>query len=235
MDNIIEKIRKDLIKFSDPEHKKSSERYFKEDIKLYGIKASDLHAIEREHFRALDDKGKENVFRYCDLLFKSAVMEESLLACMWADRVHRQFKPEDFTVFDSWVRKYIDNWATCDTLCNHPVGNLIMSYPDLISDVKKWTKSSNRWVKRASAVTFIIPARKGMFREDITEIASVLLTDEVDMVQKGYGWMLKACSEAHLQYIFEFVMKNKHQMPRTSLRYAIEKMPADLKAEAMKK
>jgi 3-methyladenine DNA glycosylase AlkD len=55
------------------------------------------------------------------------------------------------------------------------------------------------------------------------------------MVQKGYGWMLKAASETHQKEVFDFVMKNKSAMPRTSLRYAIEKMPAEMKAKAMKK
>jgi 3-methyladenine DNA glycosylase AlkD len=55
------------------------------------------------------------------------------------------------------------------------------------------------------------------------------------MVQKGYGWMLKAASQSHQKEVFDYVMKYKAIMPRTALRYAIEKMPAQLKAEAMKK
>jgi len=81
----------------------------------------------------------------------------------------------------------------------------------------------------------IIPARKGLFLEDVFEIADILLLDKDDLVQKGYGWMLKAASEAHQKEVFNYVMANKSVMPRTALRYAIEKMPADLKAEAMKK
>jgi 3-methyladenine DNA glycosylase AlkD len=55
------------------------------------------------------------------------------------------------------------------------------------------------------------------------------------MVQKGYGWMLKAASETHQKDVFNFVFKNKAIMPRTSLRYAIEKMPKELKTKAMAK
>jgi 3-methyladenine DNA glycosylase AlkD len=55
------------------------------------------------------------------------------------------------------------------------------------------------------------------------------------MVQKGYGWMLKAASEAHQMEVFDFVMNNRKIMPRTSLRYAIEKMPPDLRLKAMEK
>ena len=89
--------------------------------------------------------------------------------------------------------------------------------------------------KRASAVSLIVPARKGKFLDDIFEIADILHADKDDMVQKGYGWMLKAASQAHQEKVFNYVMSKKTTMPRTSLRYAIEKMPAELKARAMAK
>lgn len=84
-------------------------------------------------------------------------------------------------------------------------------------------------------MSLIVPARKGLFLEDIFEIADILHSDPDDMVQKGYGWMLKAASQSHLQEVFTYVMNKKTTMPRTSLRYAIEKMPAELKAKAMAK
>jgi 3-methyladenine DNA glycosylase AlkD len=90
-------------------------------------------------------------------------------------------------------------------------------------------------VKRASAVSLIVPARQGKFLDDIFEIADILHSDSDDMVQKGYGWMLKAASQAHQEEVFRYVMNKKATMPRTSLRYAIEKMPAELKSKAMAK
>ncbi len=84
-------------------------------------------------------------------------------------------------------------------------------------------------------MSLIIPARRGLFLNDIFEIADILLTDTDDLLQKGYGWMLKAASEAHTEAVQNFVIARKPVMPRTALRYAIEKMPSDMKAEAMKK
>ena len=54
-------------------------------------------------------------------------------------------------------------------------------------------------------------------------------------MQKGYGWMLKAASQSHQKEVFDYVMKNKKDMPRTALRYAIEKIPSDLRQSAMEK
>jgi 3-methyladenine DNA glycosylase AlkD len=114
-------------------------------------------------------------------------------------------------------------------------------YPEYVNELKNWAKSQNRWVKRASAVSLIISARKGMFLKDIFEIVDILLLDKDDMVQKGYGWMLKAASETYhksdtyQKEVFDYVMSKKAIMPRTALRYAIEKMLLELRVEAMKK
>jgi len=62
-----------------------------------------------------------------------------------------------------------------------------------------------------------------------------LRTDGDDMVQKGYGWMLKAASETHQEEVFDYIMRRKTGMPRTALRYAIEKMPPGMRAKAMTK
>jgi 3-methyladenine DNA glycosylase AlkD len=166
-------------------------------------------------------------------LWRSGYLEESIVACNWSYYLYRQYGQEDFKVFDVWVQNHVDNWASCDTLCNHTVGTFIEMYPEFVKELKKWAKSSNRWVKRAAAVTLIVPAKRGKFLEDIFEIADILHSDTDDMVQKGYGWMLKAASQSHQQDVFEYMLKNKSTMPRTSLRYAIEKMPAELKDRIM--
>ena len=110
-----------------------------------------------------------------------------------------------------------------------------MKYPAFIEELKEWTQSKNRWLRRAAAVSLIVPAKKGHFLKDVFEIADQLLLDEDDLVQKGYGWLLKVASHLHQKEVFDYVLKNKKNMPRTALRYAIEKMPQSLRREAMKR
>ena len=235
MSEIINKIREVLIKNADEKTRLSGERFFKEDVKLYGIKSADVSRISKEHYKNITDKSKSQIFSLCNELWKSGYMEESFVACNWAYNVRKQFEPDDFDIFEKWVSAYVGNWASCDTLCNHTVGTFVEMYPEYLSGLKKWAQSKNRWVKRASAVSLILPARRGKFLEDIFIIADILHSDKDDMVQKGYGWMLKAASEAHQKDVFNYVMRKKHTMPRTSLRYAIEKLPPELKAQAMAK
>jgi 3-methyladenine DNA glycosylase AlkD len=127
----------------------------------------------------------------------------------------------------------VDNWAKCDTLCNHTLGSFLEMYPEFIANLMGWAVSENRWLRRASAVTLILPARKGLFLKEAFAISEILLQDKDDMVQKGYGWLLKEASKKHQEEVFDFVMRRKAEMPRTALRYAIEKMPIDLKKRAM--
>jgi 3-methyladenine DNA glycosylase AlkD len=144
-------------------------------------------------------------------------------------------EPTDLATFKQWIERYINNWAKCDGFCNHTVGDLIQKYPQAVVELKSWAKSENRWLKRASAVSLIVPAKKGLFLDDAFEICDVLLREGDDMVQKGYGWLLKEESRKHQRAVFEYVFKNRKDMPRTALRYAIELMPRELKEEAMKK
>jgi 3-methyladenine DNA glycosylase AlkD len=235
MSKIVEDIRKELKRNSDEKTRISGERFFKESVKLYGLKSAVTERIGKEYFARIKEKEKSEIFDLCEELWQSGYLEESGIACNWSYYIHRNYEPGDIKVFERWVKNYVSNWASCDTLCNHAVGTFIEMYPGKIADLKRWAKSQNRWMKRASAVSFIVPARKGIFLDEIFEIAGILLTDADDMVQKGYGWMLKAASEAHQKKVFDYVYKNKAIMPRTSLRYAIEKMPKELKIKAMAK
>jgi 3-methyladenine DNA glycosylase AlkD len=231
--SLLIRIRETLVISSDEKTRQSSQHYFKESILCHGVKSAAVGRIGKEFYKSLPDVSKETVYGLCDELWKTGYLEESFIACNWSYFQRKAYQPEDFKTFERWVSNYITNWAACDTLCNHTVGTFIEMYPSFLSDLKKWALSENRWMRRASAVSLIVPARKGKFLKDILEIADILLLDKDDMVQKGYGWMLKAASEAHQQTIFDYVMEKKTIMPRTSLRYAIEKMPDELREIAM--
>lgn len=84
-------------------------------------------------------------------------------------------------------------------------------------------------------MSLIVPAKNGEFLKEVFDIADQLLKDEDDMVQKGYGWLLKEASRKHQKGVFDYVLKNKGVMPRTALRYAIELMPKGLRAKVMEK
>jgi 3-methyladenine DNA glycosylase AlkD len=237
MDKLISNVRQKLIEKTDSKTRETTKRYFKEGEQAitYGVKTVETRKIGKDFCRHIKGFSKQQIFELSEELWKSQYFEEAVIACMCTESIYKSFEPDDFNIFKHWVHHYVNNWAACDTFCNHTMGTFVMKYPEYIVELKHWAKSPNRWVKRASTVTLIIPARKGLFLPDILEIAHILLSDKDDLVQKGYGWMLKAASQAYEKEVFNFVMSKKAVMPRTALRYAIEKMPDELKNQAMRK
>ena len=230
---IVTTIRKELKAQSDPVVKESSARFFKEPVNSYGVKIPVARQIGKKHLASLKGQSKATVFSLSEELWKSGMTEEAIISCMFSYSVRKQFEPEDFTVFENWISKYVTNWATCDTFCNHTVGTLLVQFPEYVPELKRWAKDTNRWMRRAAAVSLIVPAGKGMFIKEGLHVCKILLKDADDIIQKGYGWLLKSFSEFDTTTVFDFVMKHKAEMPRTALRYAIEKMSPALKKQAM--
>jgi len=230
---ILDKIRKDLKENIDLKYKEGSINFFREKIKIYGVRSSIVRRIANEYFKEIKNLDKKEIFNLCEELLKTNYNEEATIAFSWCYKIKERFEKEDFRIFESWVKKYLTNWAMVDDFCTHSAGFLVMKNPDLINRLKEWTKSNNIWVRRASAVTLIHPVKRKKHLNESFLISDLLLTDKEDLVQKGYGWLLKEASNNYQKEVLDYVLKNKKKMPRTALRYAIEKMPRELKAKAM--
>jgi 3-methyladenine DNA glycosylase AlkD len=233
--DVILLIRRELKQQVDDKTKRTFQSFFKESVTAYGVKTAVVTKIAKQYFIDMRLLGKVAIFSLCEELLTSDYNEEAFIAFKWVQWLGDEYEPGDFTVFEEWLRRYVNNWAKCDTLCNHPIGTFIERYPQYLSNLKRWTTSKNRWLRRASAVSLVIPAKRGKFLEDIFEIANSLLLDKDDLVRKGYGWMLKEASIAHQEEVLNYVLQNKSVMPRTALRYAIERMPKELRHLAMGK
>lgn len=235
MDPVINAIRSELTCAIDEKTKKNFPRFFKEDVKFYGVKVPVVTRIAKKYWKEIRFREKREIFALCEDLYRSGYCEEAFVVSTWTALLSERFEPADIHTLRHFIDRYITNWAACDGFCNHAVGDFIEKYPEGIVELRGWARSENRWMRRAAAVSLIVPAKRGKFLDDVFSIADLLLTDREDMVQKGYGWLLKEASRQHTAEVFEYVMRNKMMMPRTALRYAIELMPGDLKAEAMRK
>jgi 3-methyladenine DNA glycosylase AlkD len=235
MDPVITCIRQELKGLADEKTRTISQRFFKEELSCYGIKTPVVTALAKKYWKEIKHREKREIFALCEELYRSGQLEESFIVSTWVYALSGRYGREDLAVFRRWIDTYITNWASCDGFCNHTMGAFIEQYPEYTAELKTWTQSKNRWMRRAAAVSLIVPAKHGKFLPEAIEIADLLLIDTDDMVQKGYGWLLKEASRHHQREVFEYVMRNRRVMPRTALRYAIELIPKDLKAEAMKK
>ncbi len=228
-------IRNELRKNIDQRYHDGVKNYFKEEIKLHGVRSPIVRKIASKYFSNVRDKSKSDIFGLCEKLLKSGISEERTIAFDWAYRLKRGYEKPDFMLFESWLRKYVSNWGACDDFCCHAFGCFIFRFPEFFPRIRTWAMSKNRWFRRASAVVLIYSLRRKKMLAGAFEIADILLMDQDDLVQKGYGWMLKEASKNHPMKVFDYVMKHKQVMPRTSLRYAIEKLSPVLKKQVMKK
>jgi 3-methyladenine DNA glycosylase AlkD len=196
---------------------------------------SAVRRVAREQYKQVRQRPRDDVFAICEKLLETGDWRERIIAFQWAFQIRRLYKMNDFVLFERWLDHYVDDWSSCDDFCTHAFGYLIFVFPTLIPNVKAWIPSDDRWFRRGAAVVMIYGNRRGGNIEPAFEIADQLLMDDDDLVQKGYGWMLKEISQTEPIRVFDFVMERKAFMPRTSLRYAIEKLPPELRQKAMEK
>jgi 3-methyladenine DNA glycosylase AlkD len=220
---------------ADPKYHESIQRFFKESVKLYGVRTPEWRRISRQFWSQVKHLPKADVFALCEELLAIRNSEERGVAFDWAGRMRKHLRPADFPRLGRWLKLYVTNWGSCDSLCGGALGFFLLDHPEFLPKVRTWAGSKNRWLRRASAVAHIIPNRNGIAADSAYEVADVLLEDTDDMVQKGYGWLLKEIANKRPQEVFDFVMARKDRMPRTALRYATEKMPPAWKKRAMAK
>ncbi len=236
MDMIIEQLKKEIKKHDRPENRINYQQFFKEKLKEpTGLKTPVLRKISNRFYRDIKGLSKGEILKICDQLLESSMRYGRFFAFEWAIKLKKQYGRDDFKRFERWLKKYVDNWGSCDHICGGPIGNMVLQFPELVKEINRWTASKNRWLRRAAAVSLIVPVRRRLLLDEVFKIADILLMDTDDMVQKGYGWMLKEASNEFPAEVFGYVMKHKAVMPRTALRYAIEKLPSGQKKEAMKK
>jgi 3-methyladenine DNA glycosylase AlkD len=233
--NILKEIREELKSSVDEKYKKDNQKYHIEKIKCYGVRTPFVRKIAKQYFKQIKLLEKEEIFILCEDLFKTDYNEETTIAIQWIAGIKDRWTKEDFKQIDK-LYSHINNWGKCDDFCLNVISHFIVMFPQFKKDVKEWSKSNNQWRRRASAVAFIQGGSWKIYDNylnDIFDIANELLQDKEDLVQKGYGWMLKITSETYQKEVFDFVIENKATMPRTALRYAIEKMPDNLRRQAM--
>jgi 3-methyladenine DNA glycosylase AlkD len=225
MNAIIRRIGSELDASADAATKAGTQRFFKEPVVCHGVKSAGVVKIARNGWKEVRGLDKAALFALCEELYRTGSCEEAFIAADWVPRLADRFERGDLKTFTRWIEKYIDNWAKCDTLCNHAVGDFVEKYPDSVGEIIGWGRSKNRWLKRAAAVSLIIPAKRGRFLDEAFAVADLLLSDPDDMVQKGYGWLLKEASRLHQKEVFAYVVRHRAAMPRTALRYAIADFP----------
>ncbi|MFA5080603.1 MAG: DNA alkylation repair protein [Candidatus Paceibacterota bacterium] len=126
-----------------------------------------------------------------------------------------------FDLYIKNIKKNINNWDLVDLSCPQIVGNFLFEKEKDI--LYKLAKSSNLWEKRVAMISTFYFIKKNDFK-DALSLAEILLNDKHDLINKAVGWMLREVGKRDEDIERKFLEKYYREMPRTALRYAIEKM-----------
>lgn len=162
-----------------------------------------------------------------DKLINSPVHEHRLAALIIAaNRFKKAAEEERRQLYDFYIsalrRGRINNWDLIDTSCDPIVGQYLMDKPKDV--LRRLAVSEMLWERRASIMATFAFIKAGKYEETI-KITKILLHDKEDLIQKAVGWMLREVGKrADEQTLLEFLDQHAHEMPRTMLRYSIEKL-----------
>jgi 3-methyladenine DNA glycosylase AlkD len=213
---------------ADPVRAAGAQRYFKDTIRCFGLTTPQVRELAGQaHAMIKGSWGVGEAVDFCGLMLANPYFEVKAIGILVLERFKPDYPKSLFRTVRAWlVADYCDNWATVDTLCPTSVGALLERYPDLVSSIKTWTRSPNRWVRRASLVSFLKLTRKPGFLDDIYETSRSLFGDVDDLVQKANGWLLREAGKSDPARLERFLMTDGPAIPRTTLRYAIERFDA---------
>lgn len=211
------------------------QKFFKEPVKCYGLGAQEIRGLARELYQEIKTAWTvEEAIRLCEILLPQAELEAKSLASIILAKFKDEFPESLFFKIEGWLaRNYCDNWASVDGLCPEVVGSLLEKYPRLIEEIKQWAESPNRWVRRASIVSFIKLARKSRFLDEIYEMAKSHLKDRDGLIQKANGWLLREAGKRDMSRLERFLIEHGPMIPRTTLRYAIERFDEKKRKELL--
>jgi 3-methyladenine DNA glycosylase AlkD len=220
-------VRHVLAAKADPARARGAERYFKGTVKCYGVAAPEIHALAADLYaRVRSDWTAVEAIRLCDILFADPELEAKGVAALVLGRFKTTFPRGFFAKAKGWLASdLLANWASVDTLCPDSMGAFLVRYPAYVEKIKSWAYHPNRWVKRASLVSFIKLARKEEFLPAIYEISASVFGVDDDLVQKANGWLLREAGKADPGRLERFLRSHGPAIPRTTVRYAIERYP----------
>jgi len=226
-------IRRALREGGSAEHAAGVQWFFREEIRSRGWYTADLRrAMRRCRAAILREHGLDFLVGVADRLFSGRVLEEKVAAVLLLENLDSKFGDREFRLFEQWLGR-ISSWADHDGLVHHLISPMVASTATRVRHVFRWSKSPDRWHRRAACVALLRGARRGLFFPEIVRLSNRLLGDEDDMVQKGLGWLLRETAKFDAQRTLPYLMKIRDRAPRLVLRTACETLPPPLKKKVL--
>lgn len=221
--------QRELRQMADPQSAHFAARFFKTGPGEYG-EGDVFLGLSVPKTRSLAPKYKDLPLSEISKLIKSKYHEERFFALVLLVQKSKKAESDEMkTLFDFYLKHmpYINNWDLIDTSAEHIVGKYLWDKDR--RRLVRMAKSRDLWEKRIAIISTFHFIRRNE-HEDTVRIARILLNDSHDLIHKAVGWMLREAGKRDLSVLRQFLNRHAHEMPRTMLRYAIEKLsPAERK------
>ena len=213
-------------------------RYFRGpgDLAFYNVGTSAMRALARSvHAAHRLHWSIDEAVAFADALITDRHLEVKSVGVELLARYRRDFTPPLLQVWKRWLAdNHSANWATTDAICGVLIGPLLVRYPRLAPRMRTWARDGNMWVRRASIVGLIPLVRRGESLDLVYEVARRLHGDEEDLIQKAVGWALREAGKTDMARLERYLRANGPAIPRTTLRYAIERFPEQKRRALLK-
>jgi 3-methyladenine DNA glycosylase AlkD len=202
-------------------------RYFRggHDLQFFNAGTSTIRAIAKDIRRHTAGRWTlVDATRLAEQLIADRHLESKQVAVELVALYRRDFTPACLTTWKRWLsRGDSNNWATTDSICGYLIGRVLIDHPSLANRVASWAGEPNMWVRRASAVSLIALARRGVALDTAYAVSRRLHGDQEDLIQKAVGWLLREAGKADVRRLERYLRANVRIIPRTTFRYAIER------------
>lgn len=225
------KIIKELRGLSDDEKKTVLPRFFKTGKGEYGEGDRFLGVIV-PNTRKVAKNHKDSPYIVIEMLLESEWHECRLCALLMLIEKYRK-EPDQVVQFYLTHTKGINNWDLVDLSAPYILGDFLKDKTDrnVLYDL---AGSAVMWERRIAVVSTLMLIRDGQL-DDTFRLAEMLIDSRHDLMQKSIGWMLREAGKRDKERLVSFLENHRHEMPRTMLRYAIEKFPEPERREFMRK
>jgi 3-methyladenine DNA glycosylase AlkD len=217
----------------DPAFAQGQRRFFREQADSFGVRTVHLNTLVRDVSREIKPWPAAKRDELMELLWQTGKLEPGVVACHVYRRFARSCAERESVLFESWIDRYVHNWAHADGVASWLLAACIANQPELRHRLTPWTASPNRWKRRSAAAALLQEAKHGRHTGFLFAIAASLLPDRDDMVEKGLGWLLKEAYPASPEPVVAFLTTHGPQASRQTLRYAAGKMSAQHRAAVL--
>lgn len=213
---------------ADAERAAKLQRFFKEPVHYLGVEWGPFKEWKEGYLERLEAVWTlDEAVQLCTILLDDEHMEARGLGYQVVGAFVDEAGPELVEKVNEWLAGFCGNWGLVDNLAPSVITPLLRKHPELAAVVKGWVSSPSLWVRRGAAVAFVELAGEDPFRDDPYEIATALQGDREDLIQKAVGWLLREAGKDDRDRLEAYLLEQGPRVPRTTLRYAIEKLPKD--------